>query len=154
MVLAALLIAACAIFYWTTSGFDLKLSFVWGLAALVTAWGVHDAWRSRQGALHYAAGEWVLALGESESQGALQVVLDLQQYLLVRFIPSGHQLATSQYLKIKGQWLHLENGYGQDWLALRRALYAVPASPFSAPLVTQPGASAATAGLASAASPV
>ncbi len=82
-------------------------------------------------------------------------MLDLQRYLLVRFIPSGHQQATSQYQKIKAQWLHLENGYGQDWLALRRALYAAPASPVGAvatPLA-RPGALAA-AGLASSSSRV
>jgi hypothetical protein len=118
------------------------------MAILVMAWGVVDAWRPRQGALHYAAGEWVLAQGEQERQGTLQVVLDLQSYLLVRFTPSGHPLDSSQQLKIKGQWLHLESAYGQDWRALRRALYAAPSvAPPSAPV-----ASASPAGSSSGAS--
>jgi hypothetical protein len=104
--------------------------------------------------LHYAAGEWVLAQGESESQGTLRVVLDLQQYLLVRFTPLGHLTASSQQLKIKAQWLHLESSYGQDWLALRRALYAAPASALpAAPPGAQPTAFTASAARSSAVSP-
>jgi hypothetical protein len=127
---AILLIATSAIFYCTGDRFDLKIAFIGVAAVCAITWGVVDAWRPRQGALHYAAGEWVLAQGELESQGTLRVVLDLQRYLLVRFTPSGYasaQLpASSQQLKIKGQWLHLESAYGQDWRALRRALYAAP----------------------------
>jgi hypothetical protein len=107
------------------------MSLICVAAACTIGWGVVDAWRPRQGALHYAAGEWVLAQGEQESQGTLRVVLDLQLYLLVRFTPSGNSSGvsptSSQQLKIKGQWLHLESVYGKDWRALRRALYAVPA---------------------------
>jgi hypothetical protein len=87
-------------------------------------WGLYDAWRSRQGALHYAAGEWVLAQGGYESQGTLHVVLDLQTYLLVRFTPSGHAPAHPQQVQLKAQWLHLESAYAHDWRALRRAVYA------------------------------
>jgi hypothetical protein len=127
---AILLIAAPAIFYWTGGHFDLKMALICAAAVCAVGWAVYDAWRPRQGALHYAVGEWVLAQGGQESQGTLRVVLDLQRYLLVRFTPSGYasaQLpASSQQLKIKGQWLHLESAYGQDWRALRRALYAAP----------------------------
>jgi hypothetical protein len=127
VVFAALLIATGAIFYGAAHSFGLDVAMMFSVAALAMVWGGYDAWRSRQGALHYAAGEWVLALGEHESQGTLRVVLDLQNYLLVRFTPSGDKQAISQHLKIKAQWLHLESGYGQDWPALRRALYALPA---------------------------
>jgi hypothetical protein len=91
-------------------------------------------------------------VGAQERQGTLRVALDLQNYLLVRFIPSGYSSGvlpeSLQQLKIKGQWLHLESAYGQDWRALRRALYA-------APLVALPNvpiASASPAGSSSSAS--
>jgi hypothetical protein len=143
---AILLIAAPAIFYEARGRFDLKTWLVFAMAGCALAWGVRDAWRPRQGALHYAAGEWVLAQGEHESQGTLHVALDLQFYLLARFTPSGHLPTSAQQLKIKAQWLHLESAYGQDWRALRRALYAGPASPSSAaPLGTQPTAFPANA---------
>jgi hypothetical protein len=89
-----------------------------GIAAI--AWAVWDAWRPHRGALHYAAGEWVLAQGDVESQGTIRVEIDLQNYLLVRFTQRGHQPHTHP------QWLHLESRHGQDWLALRRALFAAP----------------------------
>jgi hypothetical protein len=151
---AILLIASAAIFYGASGKFDLKMALVCTAAVCTSSWAVHDAWRPRQGALHYAAGEWVLAQGEQESQGTLHVVLDLQHYLLVRFTPSGHPTASSQQLKIKAQWLHLQSSYGQDWLALRRALYAAPASPSpAAPPGTQPTAFTASAASSSAVNP-
>jgi hypothetical protein len=141
---AALLIAAPAIFYWASGRFSLKIAGMCAVAVGTLAWGIYDAWRPRQGALHYAAGEWVLAQGGQERQGTLRVVLDLQLYLLVRFTPSSHAPASSQQLKIKGQWLHLESAYGQDWRALRRALYAAPANPLAAaPSAKEPLASPA-----------
>jgi hypothetical protein len=134
LLLAIFLIASPATFYWASGRFDLKIAVICAAALAAISWGIVDAWRPRQGALHYAAGEWVLAQGGQESQGTLHVVLDLQLYLLVRFTPSdyslgqslGHGPTSSQQLKIKGQWLHLESAYGQDWRALRRALYAAP----------------------------
>lgn len=131
--LATLLIASVAVFNEIGGIFSLKAAVVCATVACAIGWGVYDAWRPRQGALHYASGEWVLAHGELEGQGTLRVVLDLQRYLLVRFTPSDYSLTSSQQLKIKAQWLHLESAYGQDWPALRRALYAAPsvASPVS-----------------------
>jgi hypothetical protein len=97
-----------------------------------------DAFRARQGALHYAAGEWVLAQGEAEIQGTLQVAMDLQQYLLVRFTPLHAAPEYGLLQKIKPQWLHIERQHtlrqgklteaapGEAWRALRRALYAPP----------------------------
>jgi hypothetical protein len=128
-------------FYWASGTFDMQSGLLAGGAAAATAWGLVDAFRPRQGALHYAAGEWVLAQGEHESQGTLQVAMDLQHYLLVRFIPLEYGLHASQQQQqqqqsTKPQWLHLERRPsqrpglqreqtpGQDWRALRRALYA------------------------------
>jgi hypothetical protein len=130
-------------FYWASGTFSIKNGLLAGGAAAATAWGLVDAFRPRQGALHYAAGEWVLAQGEHESQGTLQVAMDLQHYLLVRFIPLEHGLHASQQQSTKPQWLHLERRPsqrqglqreqtpGQDWRALRRALYAT-ATPATA----------------------
>jgi hypothetical protein len=151
---AILLIAACAIFYRASGYFDLKIALICAVAVCATSWAVYDAWRPRQGALHYAAGEWVLAQGEQESRGTLRVVLDLQRYQLVRFTPCGSPPASSQLLKIKAQWLHLESAYGQDWLALRRALYAAPTSPSpAAPPWIQPTGSTASAASSSSVNP-
>ena len=151
---AILLIAASAIFFVANGHFDLKMALICAVAAGAVSWGLYDAWRPRQGALHYAALEWVLAQDGQERQGTLHVALDLQAYLLVHFTPSGHPPTSSQQLKIKAQWLHLENGCGQDWLALRRALYAAPAGPLSAtPPGTQPKAFTASAASASAVNP-
>jgi HPt (histidine-containing phosphotransfer) domain-containing protein len=140
MLSAIILVAACAIFYWSSGVFSYINMLLMVCASAAVAWGLVDAFRPRQGALHYAAGEWVLAQGEVESQGTLQVVLDLQQYLLVRFIPSEYSLETVAQQKIKSQWLHLESRYtqrhgqqqdalpGQDWRALRRAVHALAES--------------------------
>jgi hypothetical protein len=137
VLLAAVLIAAYALFHWPTGSFVFNfgtpavLMALYAMAAI--AWAVWDAWRPRRGALHYAAGEWVLALGDVESQGTIRVEVDLQNYLLVRFMPQRpvsslneiHSTAAQQ-LSTHPQWLHLENRHGQDWLALRRALFAAP----------------------------
>jgi hypothetical protein len=42
----------------------------------------------------------------------------------VRFTPSDTAPAALQQAHMTAQWLHLERRHGQDWLALRRALYA------------------------------
>ncbi len=94
----------------------------WGVSAallvvsvLAVVWALWDAWAPRAGALHYAAGDWVLARGDVEVLGTLQPVLDLPSYMLVRFTPhvdgSAHiqphphpQLHNNQQ-----QWLHLES---------------------------------------------
>ncbi|MGA8516332.1 MAG: hypothetical protein WB821_16340 [Burkholderiaceae bacterium] len=98
------------------------------MAIAVAVW---DAWRPRRGALHYAAGQWVLANGDVESQGTLQVVMDLQAYILARFIPSASAMDDSPQHN-KTQWLHLESRHGQDWRGLRRALFAQPLSAMAA----------------------
>jgi hypothetical protein len=157
VVFAIILIAACAISYRAGGQFDLKMAVLTGGAGLATLWALADAWRPRQGALHYAAGEWVLAQGEHESLGTLDVTLDLQQYLLVRFTPSGHAqdaagLDAAQRHNIKKQWLHLESRHTrrhgqaqgavqwQDWRALRRALFAVPVMQGTVTLQPKPTA--------------
>jgi hypothetical protein len=125
LVCTILLIAAYVLATRTLGLFSLQNTAMCGLGALAIAAGVWDAWRPRTGALHYAAGQWVLAQEGVESQGTLVVVVDLSSYILARFIPVDHVLdATPQHPPT--QWLHLESRHGQDWLALRRALFAPP----------------------------
>ncbi len=127
--------------------------FLSALAAQAVLWALWDAWRPRHGALHYAQGEWVLALGDVESLGTISVSIDLPRYLLVRFTPQmsdGDQRQTgTQHHNIKAQWLHLEykktvhfaGGASaltaldhERWLALRRALAAALPAQLQAPV--------------------
>jgi hypothetical protein len=105
----------------------------WGASAallavsvLTAAWAMWDAWTPRLGALHYAAGNWVLARGDVEVLGTLQPVIDLPEYMLVRFIPHANTSANTLNRDVTGnhlvdthpplqlhnnqqQWLHLES---------------------------------------------
>jgi hypothetical protein len=156
---AALLIAACAVFYWASGLFDAKNGVFQSLrgvlvttaASVAIALALWDAWRPRFGALHYAGGDWVLALGDVEYQGTLRPVLDLQYYLLVTFVPSTNgsdprdNSDTLQLHNKQQQWLHLESRHARhsglldgqagtaparsalalpSWQALRRAVHA------------------------------
>ena len=79
------------------------------ITALALLWALWDAWAPRSGALHYAAGDWVLARGDVETVGTLQPVLHLPNYILVRFTPRLYGLADSQLHNKQQQWLHLES---------------------------------------------
>jgi hypothetical protein len=135
VVVAILLIAACAVSADYNGFFTYKNALLSLPATAALAWAVWDAWRPRQGALHYAAGDWVLVQGDTETVGTLQVVLDLQVYVLVGFTPLPSDPEHAHHLNLAttapAQWLHLESRharqYGQDWRSLRRALFAAPA---------------------------
>ena len=146
MVVTIVLIAAQAINTWTIGIFDTQNAVVWGITALAISWAWWDAWRTRRGVLHYAHGQWVLALGDVEYEGTIHAVVDLPNYLLVKFTPVGAaamlQLAYSSYKidsykkeysqQCQEKWLHLEPHSklptaAADWLALRRAVFAQPA---------------------------
>jgi hypothetical protein len=149
LLIASLLIAACALFYWASGLFDAQNSVFQSLrgislaavASLAIAQALWDAWRPRYGALHYAGGDWVLALGDVEYQGTLRPVIDLQYYLLVTFVPSLDSIDTGQLHNKQQQWLHLESRHARhsmqsgtqatrsslvlpSWQALRRAVHA------------------------------
>jgi hypothetical protein len=143
------------------------------VSVLTAAWALWDAWAPRSGALHYAAGDWVLARGDVEVLGTLQPVIDLPDYVLVRFIPHANTSANTLSRDVTGdhladthpplqlqlhnnqqQWLHLESRHTRhtstaltapalpatahtaadlalgraQWLAVRRAVHARPAS--------------------------
>jgi hypothetical protein len=114
-------------------------ALAWGAAGLAAVCAWWDAWRPQQGALHYAAGDWVLARNGNETVGTLRVAMDLNVYLLVKFIPQDARLHNYSINMPQSPaiWLHLEprNGRGAphpthatlraaDWLALRRAVFA------------------------------
>jgi hypothetical protein len=158
LLIASLLIAACAVFYWASGLFDTQNSVFQSLrgvlvvaaSSVAIALALWDAWRPRFGALHYAGGDWVLALGDVEYQGTISAVLDLQYYMLVTFVPSPHSLDPRHLHNKQQQWLHLESRHARhpaqldgqagiaparsslhlpSWQALRRAVHAqaVPA---------------------------
>jgi hypothetical protein len=121
LVVTIILIAAQAVNTWTTGIFDTKNAVLWGLTGLAIVWAWWDAWRTRRGVLHYADGQWVLALGDVEYQGTIQPIIDLPKYLLVKFTPqygdtSPHVAgsADAEHYKKEYQqqcrekWLHLE----------------------------------------------
>ncbi len=85
-------------------------------------WVLWDAFRPVQGALHYAAGQWVLAKGDIEYAGTIQARFDLQSYLLVYFAssngPHNNKYRTCIHLERK----HMRTT--SDWLVLRRAVFA------------------------------
>ncbi len=159
VLIASLLIAACVSFYWASGLFNAQKGIFqsWQGIAVATAASVAiaaalwDAWRPRFGALHYAGGDWVLALGDVEYQGTLRSVIDLQYYLLVTFAPSADGsdprdgFNTLQLHNKQQQWLHLESRHARhtpqrgaqsglqatrssldlpSWQALRRAVHA------------------------------
>ena len=87
LLVTIILIAAQAVNTWTTSLFDTQNAVLWGFTGLTILWAWWDAWRTRRGVLHYADGQWVLALGDVEYQGTIQPVIDLPLYLVVKFTP-------------------------------------------------------------------
>ena len=131
--IAIILIAACALFISATGHFGLKNSLLLIGCLACTAWLLWDAFRPVRGALHFAAGQWVLAQGDVEYAGTITPRLDLQNYLLVYF-----QSDPSRIGHKKNTWLHLERrpaprpgaspqaslSPSQDWMALRRAVFA------------------------------
>lgn len=109
-----------------SSSFGIKNGLMCGLALVCGLWLLWDAFKPVYGALHFAAGQWVLAQGDIEYAGTITPRLDLQNYLLVHF-ETGASSPGAQ----KNTWLHLERkparsaaGTTPDWFALRRAVFA------------------------------
>ena len=136
-IIAIILIAACALFISATGRFDVKHAMFFALCLMCAVWLLWDAFRPVHGALHFAAGQWVLALGDVEYAGTITPHLDLQNYLLVHFESDPSRIGHK-----KNTWLHLERrpaprtqaglhasplsslGFSKDWMALRRAVFA------------------------------
>ncbi len=135
----ALVIAGFITLHSANNPWHWMIALAWGVTGVAIVWAWWDAWRSTTGALHYAAGEWVLAREGVEVVGTLRVVIDLIVYLLVKFIPqdAGLHNYSIKMPQTTALWLHLElrNVRGAhpastaalqvaDWLALRRAVFA------------------------------
>ncbi len=134
VLIAIILIAACAYFTLTSGSFTVKNGLMCALTLVCSAWLLWDAFRPVRGALHFAAGQWVLAQGDIEYAGTITPRLDLQHYLLVYF-----ETTTGKQGTQKNTWLHLErrrshkiSGHAQDWFAIRRAVFARPSQQLSA----------------------
>ncbi len=138
-VATVLLVVGFATLYSTNKQWDGATAVAWGAAGLAIVWAWWDAWRLSEGALHYAAGDWVLARNGLETMGTLHVAIDLNVYLLVKFIPqdAGLNNYSTNMPQSSTLWLHLEprNVRGAQkpntaalqaagWLALRRAVFA------------------------------
>jgi hypothetical protein len=126
-----ILIALCLYSIRANSLFSIKDSVWVGFCACVSAWLLYDAWRAPRGQLVWAQGQWHLQLNGESVAGTLRLHFDLQQYMLVSFVPSapGHSAITG-FFQITTQWFHLEARHvdpaagPSGWLALRRAVYA------------------------------
>jgi hypothetical protein len=125
---ALYLIAICVHLARATAGFDFKNLALAGFCFGVLVWLLRDAWRQPRVQLRYAQGQWFCVEGEQEWPGTLRVHLDLQSYLLVRFVPAQHNNSLDRRTSV---WFHLEARHARlspapgAWLALRRAVYAL-----------------------------
>jgi hypothetical protein len=160
-----ILIAANAHSIWAQGHFSFKFLSILSLAGLCLGLLWRDVWaQPRVRELRYALGVWSVGLRGAANQppqhGTLQVHLDLQGYILARWVgedatmplgphhqtPGGDmksidepihstpQLTSHRYevprrkpWSLPSAWLHLERGMvasPDEWLALRRALYA------------------------------
>ena len=127
ILVAIILVAACALFTGVSTDFTYKNAFILLLACISSSWALWDAWRVPHGALHYAAGQWVLSRGDVEFTGTLHILLDFPRYMLVSFQHSGAGVQpTHPYYRpqrfFSSPCLHLEPRHSPSWLALRRAL--------------------------------
>ena len=82
------------------------------LLALIGGWSLLAWLRSPRGELQWDGAGWTAP--QEASAGSLRVVLDLQQVMLVRWLPPQ-----------SGQWIWLERRRSpQRWLDVRRAVYS------------------------------
>jgi hypothetical protein len=123
MIFAILLIANYSINTGAFRLFSFQNTVLACISVLALAWALVDAWRRPIGRLHYAQGQWWLAQADHAVAGTLNLHLDLQAYILVRFQT---QAVPSYFSKTKTQWFHLQAGHFDPatWLALRRALHS------------------------------
>jgi toxin CptA len=115
------LLAAAAIGFWWTQASG------WRLAAAVMVWVASGGWAARQwwrsptGAVAWDGESWNWAGPEGADSGVLEVSLDLQRTILVRWAGKG-----------ASHWFWLERASrAERWDDLRRAVYsrAAPGTP-------------------------
>lgn len=102
-----------------------RLALAWTAAAVAGVVALRTWWRTPRGVLAWDGSGWTWTPdGGHGVPGELQVALDVQHLLLVRFRAAG-----------AGGWFWLERGGGERWDELRRAVYsragpaALPAEP-------------------------
>jgi toxin CptA len=121
ILLAAWLVGALAGLAWLRGGAPAWAPALLGAMLAVTgAAAGWSWWRQPSGLLAWDGAHWTLAADRHPAlePGALEVALDLQSLLLVRWSAAG-----------QGRWLWLEKGrLPSRWDALRRAVYS-PAEP-------------------------
>lgn len=100
------------------------LSWVWIVAAGAAAIGICLGWQAQQqqiGVLTWDGQVWCLhdqGLGQEDALGEVQVMLDVQKVLLLRWQPA------SDTLHVKSNWLWLEaQTSDKHWQDIRCAVY-------------------------------
>jgi hypothetical protein len=131
ILIAINLIALCAHFTTVSSHFSLKTGLWMLFAAASIIWLLIDAGKRPRGQLAYAQGQWTWRHADQEIQGTCALHVDLQNYMLVSFVPSADaHLPRTGISLIKTQWFHLEARHVDPaagllaWQALRRAVHA------------------------------
>ncbi|NJS36621.1 MAG: hypothetical protein HC765_09685 [Brachymonas sp.] len=123
MLLTIIMIALSADFMTASGQFGLKNVLWTGAAAGLLTWAWADVLRQPQGALRLAQGQWSwrkmdradTQVASKEQVGTLQVHLDLQSYLLVRWSPQqSEQFLSGRIFRTIPSWFHLEARHFQD----------------------------------------
>ena len=114
--------AAACLAWWLQAGPDPVRPALGTLAWLAAgAWAAHWWWRTPQSGLAWDGTAWFLADGAEARAGTVEVALDLQSALLLRWRGPDAQ-----------RWLWLDrHGLSARWADLRRAVYsrATPDAP-------------------------
>ncbi|MDB5880339.1 MAG: hypothetical protein JWP43_217 [Ramlibacter sp.] len=117
LLLAIWLAAAAVIGYWCTqvSGWRAATAALLWLASGL--WAGAQWWRSATGAVAWDGENWNWSASRTAGTGMLEVSLDLQRSMLVRWAGNG-----------ASQWFWLERvSRAERWDDLRRAVYSRPA---------------------------
>jgi toxin CptA len=122
LLLAIWLAGAAALMFWWMSGPSSSRLGAVVLSWLASGlWAARQWWRSPIGAVAWNGESWNWAAGETGDNGVLEVSLDLQRSMLVRWAGKG-----------ASRWFWLERASRADrWDDLRRAVYsrAAPGAP-------------------------
>jgi len=133
--LTIILIALSAYLMPGYGSFGVKNGLWMAAAALVTVWAWASAWQLPAGQLHFAQGQWTWRRAAQELPGTLHLHLDLQNYMLVRFLPNRlNRSLFGSIFSTTAPWFHLEARHFSNiaqlaenpasaWSDVRRAVY-------------------------------
>ena len=132
-----ILVAACATFYWANGLFDAKNSLLLSAATCAIAWVLQMPFALARGrcTMLLANGFWRRVSLKSKELCGSPWIYKSTCWCVLRLCILHWLIGPLQ--KFKPQWLHLERRHtfrqgklreaaGEDWRALRRALYAPP----------------------------